>query len=88
MECRNRKLINNILHTLIFKVIIFYCAYCLEETEINCPPECICSKVRQKLQLSFDDSYALKCGGGNNKITELENLTVGNIVNNVDIISM
>lgn len=88
MECRNKKIINNILHILTVKILILYWVYCHDEIEVNCPPECICSKIRQKLQLSFDDSYALKCGGGNNKITELENLIIGNIVNNVDVISL
>jgi hypothetical protein len=46
----------------------------LSEQTIHCPPKCVCTKVRSRPTVVFK----LKCGGGDRKVSSVEELNLQN----------
>lgn len=53
---------------------------CVQETELSeqsvyCPSQCVCTKVRSRPTVKFK----FKCGGGDRKISTIEELNLQNV---------
>lgn len=56
--------------------------------EFICPQTCVCAKANVRVQPPFLKWVKLKCGGNDIKLSSIEELDLGNLANQSDVITL